>query len=55
MTGAWDGLIVMGLLVVLLVIGVRWLRPKVHVPWSTKAIVVFFVFLCLLLWAWSWR
>lgn len=55
MTGAWDGLIMMGLLVVLLVIGVRWLRPKVHVPWSTKAIVVFFVFLCLLLWAWSWR
>lgn len=55
MTGAWDGLILMGLLVVLLVIGVRWLRPKVHVPWSTKAIVVFFVFLCLLLWAWSWR
>ncbi|MFD6095154.1 hypothetical protein ACFVWN_13760 [Nocardiopsis flavescens] len=55
MSGAWDGLIVMGLLVVLLVIGVRKLRPRVHIPWTTGGIVVFFIFLCLLLWAWSWR
>ncbi|WP_285729780.1 hypothetical protein [Nocardiopsis sp. ATB16-24] len=55
MSGAWDGLIVMGLLAVLLVIGVRRLRPRIHIPWSTPGIVVVFVFVCLLLWAWSWR
>ncbi|GAB3485626.1 hypothetical protein [Nocardiopsis coralliicola] len=55
MTGAWDGLIVLGLLVLLLVIGVRKLRPRMHIPWSTGGIVVFFIFLVLLLWAWSWR
>lgn len=55
MTGAWDGLIVLGLLVLLLVIGVRKLRPRMHIPWTTGGIVLFFVFLVLLLWAWSWR
>ncbi|WP_017538698.1 MULTISPECIES: hypothetical protein [Nocardiopsis] len=55
MTGAWDGLIVLGLLVLLLVIGVRRLRPRMHIPWTTGGIVLFFVFLVLLLWAWSWR
>ncbi|SIO84877.1 hypothetical protein [Nocardiopsis sp. JB363] len=55
MSGAWDGLIVMGLLIILLVLGVRKLRPKVHIPWKTGAIVMVFIFVCLLLWAWSWR
>lgn len=55
MSGAWDGLIVLGLLVLLLVIGVRKLRPRMYIPWATSGIVVFFVFLVLLLWAWSWR
>lgn len=54
-TGAWDGLIVLGLLVILLVIGVRWLRRRMHIPWATGGIVIFFVFLVLLLWAYSWR
>ncbi|GAA3727622.1 protein-S-isoprenylcysteine O-methyltransferase Ste14 [Spinactinospora alkalitolerans] len=51
----YDGVIVLGLLVILLVIGVRRLRRRMHVPWATGGIVVFFVFLVLLLWAWSWR
>lgn len=55
MSGSWDGLIVMGLLVVLLIIVVRKLRPKIHIPWATSGIVVFFVFVCLLLWANSYR
>lgn len=55
MSGAFDGAIVLGLLVILLVIGVRKLRPRVHIPWATSGIVVFFIFLVLLLWAWSWR
>lgn len=55
MSGAWDGLILMGLLAVLLIIFVRKLRPKIHIPWATSGIVVFFVFVCLLLWANSYR
>ncbi|MFC7326482.1 hypothetical protein [Marinactinospora rubrisoli] len=51
----YDGLIVLGLLVILLVIGIRKLRRRMHVPWATGGLVVFFVFLVLLLWAWSWR
>ncbi|TQN27680.1 hypothetical protein FHX37_4405 [Haloactinospora alba] len=55
MSGAWDGLIVLGLLVLLLVIGVRKLRGRVYIPWATSGLVVFFIFVVLLLWAWSWR
>ncbi|MBV2363954.1 hypothetical protein LG943_20450 [Streptomonospora sp. S1-112] len=55
MTGAWDGLIVLGLLVILLVLGVRRLRRRVHIPWATGGIVVFFIFVVLMLWAWSNR
>ncbi|MDA8369296.1 MAG: hypothetical protein M0026_05450 [Nocardiopsaceae bacterium] len=55
MSGAFDGAIVLGLLVILLVIGVRKLRPRMHIPWTTGGIVVFFIFFCLLMWAWSNR
>ncbi|MDS1270169.1 hypothetical protein RIF23_07665 [Lipingzhangella sp. LS1_29] len=54
MTGSFDGLIVLGLLVLLLVIGVAKLRKRVYIPWATSGLVVFFVFLVLLLWAYSW-
>ena len=55
MSLSYPPLLVLGLLVVLLVIGVRKLRPRMHIPWTTGGIVVFFIFLVLLLWAWSWR
>lgn len=55
MSGAWDGLIVLGLLIILLVLGVRRLRPRMHIPWTTGGIVVCFIFVVLLLWAWSNR
>lgn len=55
MTGSFDGLIVLGLLVLLVVIGLGKLRKRMPIPWATSGIVVFFVFLVLLLWAYSWR
>lgn len=53
MSGAYDGAILLGLLVIFVVLGVRWLRKRVHVPWSTKGIAVVFIFAVLLLWAYQ--
>ncbi|KUP98258.1 hypothetical protein [Thermobifida cellulosilytica] len=53
MSGAYDGAILLGLLVIFVVLGVRWLRKRVHIPWTTSGIAVFFIVLVLLLWAYQ--
>jgi hypothetical protein len=53
MTGTYDGAIVLGLLVVLLVIGLAKLRRRIPVPWTTGGVVAVFVLVVLMLWALS--
>lgn len=53
MTGSYDGAIVLGLLVLLLVIGLAKLRKRMTVPWTTGGVVVVFILVVLMLWAYS--
>ncbi|TDQ55126.1 hypothetical protein [Actinorugispora endophytica] len=53
MSGAFDGAIVLGLLVLFVILGIRWLRKRVQIPWTTSGLVLFFVVLVLLLWAYQ--
>ncbi|QVQ50657.1 hypothetical protein J4H86_17360 [Spiractinospora alimapuensis] len=54
MTGNYDGLIVLGLIVLLLVFGLSRLRRRIHIPWATGSIVVVFILVVLMFWAVSW-
>ncbi|GLU47455.1 hypothetical protein [Nocardiopsis ansamitocini] len=55
MSGSYDGAIVLGLLVIFVILGIRWLRRRVHVPWTTGGLVLFFIIVVLLLWAYQTR
>ena len=53
MSGAYDGAILLGLLVLFVVLGVRWLRKRGPRAVEHQGIAVVFIFAVLLLWAYQ--